>query len=879
MPWFKIVSFIRFYFLAFVTALFFLFFTLLTFYEVYERVEERNTRLFQYRVQTVTNSIEKRMLDYIQILKGVQAMYQVSDSVGRDEWKEYVKRLEVDVNYPGILGIGYSVILPEDSIPEFEKLVREKEYPQFRVWPEGQRGIYTSILFLEPLNERNKRAIGFDMFSDSVRREAMVKARDTGNPALSGMVKLVQETSTGVQNGFLLYLPLYKDPHQILLTEAAKRKNITGFVYSPFRVNDLMEGVFGSRFQDIGIEIYDGTVANTETLLYDKDTIISIENPQSVLRSLSSLEIAGHHWLVYIEAHQGFGSEVNFPWFILGGGAVISILLFIIMYSVANIRRSTYMTRLITDNATPALLIVDNNGYCTFMNPAAEFITGYSFEESGNKSFHKLIHHSHPDGSLYLPEECPISNALLSNTSLYNHEDVFFRKNGNSFYGSINTQPILENGTVVAHLIEMRDISMEKQAELSLKETNRNLTALNKIGRSLSAELDLKRLIQLVTDSCTELCGAETGAFFYNYADSNGNEYKLYALSGPESENLNDFPLAGKEKIFDSTFKGNLIIRSEDITRDPVFKNIKPDPSTTERKYHIKSYLAVPVISRSGNVIGALVFGHSKPNSFSINSENVIKGIAAQAAIAIDNSRLFEDLNSKNTELIRINSDLDNFVYTASHDLKAPMLNIEGLVYALQKAIVTGNSERINQIIEMIQLSVQRFKETIQALTEVSKVNKNLDEEVEKVNLAELLEEIKLSINDMIESTGAEIEENLACSQVHFSKINMKSILLNLLTNSIKYRRPSVNPLVKITCSRQEGNILIKVSDNGLGIPENQLSKVFVMFKRYHSHVEGTGVGLYLVKRIIDNYGGTLQVKSEVDKGTTFTILLPDLSE
>ena len=165
----------------------------------------------------------------------------------------------------------------------------------------------------------------------------MEMARDTGKPALSGMVKLVQETEVGVQNGFLLYLPVYKKDNQVPFSEQERRSSIVGFVYSPFRVNDLMKGVLGKRFLDLDIEIYDGTSINEDNLLYDKDTIRSYSASSRKLSRLSSLTIAGHKWQVYIAALPEFGNETTFPWFILGGGIIISGLIFLIMYSAAGL--------------------------------------------------------------------------------------------------------------------------------------------------------------------------------------------------------------------------------------------------------------------------------------------------------------------------------------------------------------------------------------------------------------------------------------------------------------------------------------------------------------------------------------------------------------
>lgn len=842
-------------------------------------MQERNKNLFEFRSQTAVSAIEKRMHDYIQILKGAQGMYQVSDSISLQEWKNYVEKLEVDQNYPGIQGIGFASFFPEKKLKSFERRVRLTEYPDFKVWPEGDRPYYSSILFLEPLDFRNKRALGFDMMSDSVRRKAMERARDTGRPALSGMVKLVQEIEIGVQNGFLLYLPIYNKNVTEPLNVHERRAALAGFAYCPFRVNDLMQGVLGNRFNELDIEIYDGNELSESSLLFDKDTVRSYQSSSGALSQLTQIQVAGHSWQILTAALPGFGYETSFPWFILGGGILISGLIFMIMYSVANIQKSHYLNQLITDNASPSLFIIDKADYCTFMNPAAELLTGYTFEQIQEQKLHNILHRYHPDGAPYSAEECPIVHAFRTGGTLFKHEDVFFKKNGEPFYVSLNAQPIYEKGKVVAHLMEVRDISQEKEAEAALKEKNRNLETLNNVGKSLSAELELKKLLQLVTDSCTELTQAEFGAFFYNHENDHSDAFMLYTLSGADREAFSKFPLPRKTKVFAPTFGGKSIVRSNDITKDPRFGQNPPYKGMPQGHLPVKSYLAVPVVSRSGEAIGGLFFGHSKPAIFTNGAEEVVKGIAAQAAVAIDNSRLFETLNTKNTELVRINSDLDNFVYTASHDLKAPVLNIEGLILALNNALKQNDQDKIKKIIHMVELSVGKFKETISSLTDVSKINKNLDEELEKFDLRMLMADVKLMVQDMISETGAIIREELDCPELTFSKANMKSLLLNLVTNSIKYRSPSRNPEIEIYCKRVEGKVLLKVSDNGLGIPPNQLSKIFVMFKRYHSHVEGTGVGLYLVKRIAENYGGSVEVESEVDKGTTFTIELPDLEE
>lgn len=876
MDWFKIRKFIRIYLLAFLSALLLASLTLLTFYEMYNRVEERNRVLFRVRAVNARNDISKRLQDYIQILKGAQGLMKVSDTVNMQEWKKYVETQEVDRNYPGILGIGYTVFADKNKLKSFEEATQNAGFPDFSVWPqETSSNYFSSILYLEPLNARNQRALGYNMFSDSTRRLAMEIARDTGRPALSGMVTLVQENSEEPQKGFLLYLPVYagaNPPNNV----AERRERLKGFTYSPFRVNDLMQGILGQRFSDLDIQIFDSKEENGQTLLFDKDGRYRAGSARPIpqLESEFELEIGQHDWHLVVAAKPGFGYETAFPWLILVGGLLISMLLFIVMFSLANIRRGTYLREVITDNATAALFIMNTRDYVTFMNPAAEILTGFTFEDLREQTLHSQVHHSHPDGSFYDPAECPIFNSLSSRQTLINHEDVFFRRNGEKIYVSINARPIYERGQVSSYLMEVRDISQEKEADKALREKNRDLEMLNKIGKTLSAELELKKLLQTVTDTCTELIGAEFGAFFYNQPGTE-EEYELLALSGPHKDNFNKIPNSAKIRLISHTFKGEKTIRSGNVNKESFYGRTTLIEEVPEARPFIKSYLSVPVISRQGSIIGGLFFGHAGKDRFKKNSEEIVKAIASQAAIAIDNSQLFNDLSNKNQELQLINNELDNFVYTASHDLKAPVLNIEGLIYALTAAMEGQKPERIPMMIEMMKTSVLKFKDTIQALTEVARTNKNLDEETEVLDLQEIIQDIRLSVNELIQQTGTRIETDLGCRYIHFPKANMTSVLQNLIMNAIKYRSPERLPLIKFSCKHKNNEILIQVIDNGMGIPSNQLNKVFVMFKRYHTHIEGTGVGLYLVKRIIENFKGSVKIESEVGQGTCFSIILP----
>ncbi|MCP2045374.1 PAS domain-containing sensor histidine kinase [Pontibacter sp. HSC-36F09] len=231
-----------------------------------------------------------------------------------------------------------------------------------------------------------------------------------------------------------------------------------------------------------------------------------------------------------------------------------------------------------------------------------------------------------------------------------------------------------------------------------------------------------------------------------------------------------------------------------------------------------------------------------------------------------------EELMHKNSELIKINNELDNFVYAASHDLKAPITNLEGLLQALREDL--GDSiEQHEVLLSYMGSALGTLKNVIADLSDVTRLNHE-QEPPEDVQIGDMLEDIKISLQPYIEHTGAVVEcTDMEFNTLRYARKNLRSILFNLVSNAIKYADPDRNPVVSIsTAITREGVYELSVKDNGLGLAPSQIGKIFSLFKRAHDHVEGTGIGLYLVKRILDNAGDSIAVESEVGVGSRFIV-------
>ena len=236
------------------------------------------------------------------------------------------------------------------------------------------------------------------------------------------------------------------------------------------------------------------------------------------------------------------------------------------------------------------------------------------------------------------------------------------------------------------------------------------------------------------------------------------------------------------------------------------------------------------------------------------------------------------ELATSNTQLTRTNVDLDNFIYTASHDLKAPISNIEGLLYLLQEELPTAvvQNQTVGPTLTRMLDSVERFKRTIDHLTEVSKLQKEHTPTADSVNLAAVVEDVRQDLLSLLQKTGTKLVVDIAAAPpIHFAEKNLRSIVYNLLSNAIKYRSPNRTPHVDVRAHIRADHTVLEVHDNGLGLAPAQLPKLFGMFQRFHDHVDGTGIGLYMVKRMVENAGGRIDVHSQLGAGTTFFVHLP----
>ncbi|WP_256807222.1 GAF domain-containing protein [Bradyrhizobium sp. Bra64] len=458
-------------------------------------------------------------------------------------------------------------------------------------------------------------------------------------------------------------------------------------------------------------------------------------------------------------------------------------------------------------------------------------------------------------------------------------------------------QALFSDGQAVRFIGTVLDITAQKKTE-------RHLRLLNDTGASVSRERDLEKIVQIVTDAGVELTGAQFGAFFYNVLAADGGSYMLYSLSGVPRSAFENFPMPRNTAVFEPTFKGTGVMRSDDILQDPRYGKNAPRKGMPEGHLPVRSYLAVPVISRTGEVLGGLFFGHAETGRFQAEHESALLGIAGHAATAIDNAQLLTRLQALNAELEQRVADeiaermkaeeqlrqsqkmeaVGQLTGGIAHDFNNMLAVIIGSLNLAKRRLGKGEVD-IGRFIDGAIDGANRAATLTQRLLAFSR-QQPLAPEVVDINkmvggMSELLDR---SLGELVR-----LEMVLAAGlwRVKADPAQLESAILNLAVNArdampkggrltIETSNASIDQKYSREYALIPGQyVLVAVTDNGIGIPDDVVGKVFDPFFTTKEVGKGTGLGLSQVYGFVRQSGGHVKIYSEVDVGTTVKIYLP----
>lgn len=404
---------------------------------------------------------------------------------------------------------------------------------------------------------------------------------------------------------------------------------------------------------------------------------------------------------------------------------------------------------------------------------------------------------------------------------------------------------------------------------------------LHAVGVSVASEPELEKVVQLITDAGTKATRAEFGAFFYNVLDEAGGRYTLYTISGVPRERFSNFPMPRATDLFAPTFRGEGVIRLANIREDPRFGKAAPHYGPPPGHLPVVSYLAVPVISRSGEVLGGLFFGHPEVGRFTARHERLATGIAAQAAIAIDNGRLLlaekqarQVSATQAAELQHINSELEQFAYITSHDLQEPLRTITQYLDLLLMRYQAQLDQKAQHYVTIARDGAERMYRLINDLLSYSRSGREALRR-ETVDLDALVAGVLQNLEQVIQASQARIQVD-PLGTVVADPVLLGQALQNLVANALKFHAPGMPPQVEISCADQADSWEISVADHGIGIDPADQHRLFRVFQRLHRQEEfpGTGIGLAIAQKISERHGGRIRLESAAGKGSRFTLLL-----
>ena len=515
-----------------------------------------------------------------------------------------------------------------------------------------------------------------------------------------------------------------------------------------------------------------------------------------------------------------------------------------------------------------AIVSKDLNSTIMSWNKAAERMFGYTAAEAVGRSIRMIIPADRQS------EEDEVLRRIRRGEAVSHYETIRCRKDGTLVPISLSVSPIYdEAGRIVGASKVARDISERTRLLAEAREHAANAERLSAIGALVASTLDRETVVQHVTDAGTELTRAEFGAFFYNVRDQKaGDAYMLYALSGAPKEAFASFPHPRATAVFAPTFHGTGVVRLDDVTEDPRYGQHPPFRGMPEGHLPVRSYLAVPVKGISGEVIGGLFFGHSRPGVFTEQHERLAVGVAAWASVALENARLYTEVNTANRMK-------DDFLAVLSHELRTPLNAIVGYARLLRGNMLPA--DQVERAMETIERNARWLTQIIEDVLDVSRiVSGKIRLNVQPVELSDIVDNAVATVQPAADAKGVQLQALVdpRVGPVSGDPDRLQQVIWNLLSNAVKFTPRAGR--VEVRLERVDSHVEVVVSDTGAGISADFLPYVFERFRQGDQgstrKTGGLGLGLAIVRHLVEMHGGTVHAASPGEnRGSAFTVCLP----
>jgi len=541
------------------------------------------------------------------------------------------------------------------------------------------------------------------------------------------------------------------------------------------------------------------------------------------------------------------------------------------------------LARVIADNAASALFLLDARGVATYMNPAAEVMTGWTLAEVGDRPLHDVIHHTRPDGRPFPLEECDIGCAILALRPIRDHADVFIDRDGAQFPVVCSATPILEAGEWVGAVLEVRDVTAERRAEEErlrlLREAERTAdrgARLQALATALGGALTRDDVAAAVVDQGVAALGARAGSLAV-VVDGGATLEIVRAVGYPEDQVAlyRRVPLEAPFPLADAVREGQAIWLCDDVERDARYPNL----AELRRRNGGGAMAAIPV-EAAGRVIGAIGLNFAQPRTFDEAERTFMLTLAAQCGQALERARLYEAERAARAEAEAANRAKLDFLAVMSHELRTPLNAIGGYAELMEMGVHGPVTEAQVADLARIQMNQRQLLRLINDLLNFVKLDAgHVEFAIEPVVVAEAFAAAEPAIEPLARARRIAFERG-ACPPelaVRADADKLRQILINLLSNAVKFTEPGGR--VVLGAEGGDGHVRLRVADTGVGIPGDRLERIFDPFVQVDSRLTrmagGTGLGLAISRDLARRMGGDITVESAPGVGSTFTLVLP----
>jgi PAS domain S-box-containing protein len=890
-------------------------FTLMVSYRLAKVTEAEDGARFQGVVTEVHTSIESRLETYKALLLAGTGLFAATESVDANEFRSFVKSLSLAEHYPGIQGIGFSIRLRPDERNAFVAAMRRDGQVNFDVWPATDRDEYHSIIYLEPQNERNRVALGYDMFTDSVRRAAMERARDTGLPALSGHVTLVQEIDpNNRQAGFLIYAPVYRNDLPTT-NETERREALVGFVYSPFRADDFLRGVVsGKSYDDIEFQIFDGTEPKPENLLHDSTVAAGLARTTGQPRFVATtrLDVAGRPWTITYASRPGFNLSYVRSWvpYTFLAGTLLSVLFFVVARSQTRardkaerseaemresearvrqtlaerqraedaVREGEERYRELVENANDIVFTLDLEGNVRSVNKAVQSITGYAQNELLAMNMKDFLTPTSAESARKMTER------KLAGEERTNYEVDVQTKDGRLLTLEISSRLAMSGGKPTGVQGVARDITTRRQAEEALRQADQR--ALSEYERLLERVAGLAQTLGTARDLLAIFRGLKefalasvpcNGLFVSLYDPIRDVRTACYGWADDEEIDTSELP----PMPVTSTGPNSRAVRTNQvvITNDYMSETLGHPAVLVgpDNGLRPQSSLSAPM-SVMGRIVGAIEVQTYQKAAYRDEDATAMRMAANLTAVAIENVALLERESTARANAEESNRLKDEFLATVSHELRTPLTAILGWSRMLESDSLDNDMAR--RAIDTIKRNAKSQAQIIDDILDVSRIiTGNLYLELNPLELESVLEAAVNVVRPTAEAKGIQLELDFEEPVAVSGDTNrLQQVFWNLLSNAVKFT-PSGGK-VNVNLRRIDSEAEITVTDTGQGITAKFLPFVFDRFRQADSTSTrqhgGLGLGLAIARHLIEIHGGAIEAKSLGEgQGATFIVRLP----